>query len=170
MTRRSLISAVLLTALIALSLWLLFLEDGNNAAGNNNLLEIVGGLEVLHGQIPPETELASRPTLVVFWNTWCPSCVHELVHFRDEYSNIKDAVNLLAVNLVKGERNEAELRQFLSEADLPYPVLADREGKATEAFTFRYIPASFLLDTGGNILHSRQGRLDVDTLMQWLED
>jgi peroxiredoxin len=57
-----------------------------------------------------------------------------------------------------------------------FPVLLDQEGKTAKAWRVRVLPASFLVDTQGNVRYSVVGELDwsarevVDRVVRLLPD
>lgn len=132
--------------------------------------DVLAGLEVLHGQMPPLHELAARPSIIVTWNTWCPGCVQELAFLKEYYPQLRGRINLVAVNLTANERDVNTVREFLDEIDLPFAVLGDPDNVAGGHFQSRYIPANFLLDTYGNIVQVHEGPLTMTIIERWLHD
>ncbi len=162
MSAQTAVSLVILVLVAALAIGLMALTAGGDP------FAILNELDVMNGAMPSAQDLSGRPTLVVTWNTWCPGCIQELLYLRENHEEIRARVNLVAINLTRGERSLGEVHEFLDEAGLPYVVLADPEGKAGERFASRYIPASFLLDTGGEIINRMEGPVTLKILDEWL--
>ncbi len=167
MDRRHWISSFLIVALVALTLFLIRSTGAEEAYGD--LGHSLNEMTLLQGSVPDHDAMSMQPTLIVAWNTRCPSCVHELRHLRDNYDKLKDDLNLVAVNLTETERRLEDVEQFLAEEDLPFTVLADERGEIAEHFNFRFIPANFLVDTDGELRKSQEGLIEVQTLRSWLE-
>ncbi len=103
-----------------------------------------------------------RVTLVNFWATWCPPCVHEI-----------PSMNLLAAAYDPGEfaivsinfKESAEhVRAFMQRVAVDFPVLMDVDGKVSSRWGVFAFPSSFLLDRAGNIRYS------VNTAIEWDTD
>lgn len=133
-------------------------------------MEALMTMEVINGEMISESDLASRPTLVVKWATWCPSCVDELLYLKESHDEFAKRVNLVAVNITRNERNFNDVINLLEWADLPFLVLADKEGKTSEYFPSRFIPANFLINTNGELVESVEGPIDLKTLDNWLNN
>lgn len=103
-----------------------------------------------------------RVTLVNFWATWCPPCVHEI-----------PSMNRLAAAYDEGEfaivsinfKESAEhVRAFMQRVAVDFPVLMDVDGKVSSSWGVFAFPSSFLLDRAGNIRYS------VNTAIEWDTD
>ncbi len=170
MPAKSVRSLVILVLVVALAIAILVLGNSDDA----NLNDITGPfatlheLDVVNREMPSMQDLSQRPTLVVMWTTWCPSCIDEMLHLRDNYGEFHSRVNVIAVNLTQGERSRQAVHDFLEGADLPFTVLLDPDGKAGEQFASRYIPANFLVNTEGETVNMMEGPITLDILDQWL--
>ena len=93
--------------------------------------------------------LAARPTqpvLVHFWATWCPVC-------RAEQGTINaiahDNASVITVAMQSGSR--AEVAKYLAGQQLGFPVVNDPDGRIAAAWGVHAVPASFIIDTDGQI-------------------
>jgi len=88
----------------------------------------------------------AQPVLVHFWATWCPVC-------RAEQSTIaaiaRGNASVITVAMQSGSRDEVV--KYLSEQQLNFPVLNDPDGRISAAWGVHAVPASFIVDTGGQI-------------------
>jgi peroxiredoxin len=87
-----------------------------------------------------------QPVLVHFWATWCPVC-------RAEQNAIAaiahDDSNVITVAMQSGSRDEVV--KYLGEQQLSFPVLNDPNGRIAAAWGVHAVPASFIIDTNGQI-------------------
>jgi thiol-disulfide isomerase/thioredoxin len=104
-------------------------------------------------------ESRGRVTLVNFWATWCPPCVHEI-----------PSMNRLAAAYPPGEfaivsvnfkESPAHVRAFMGKVAVDFPVLMDEDGAASARWGVFAFPSSFILDRQGRIRYS------VNTAIEW---
>jgi thiol-disulfide isomerase/thioredoxin len=104
---------------------------------------------------PVEAVLAesSGPVVVEFWATWCGTCVSALPKLAElERQHAAQGLSVLAVHVQKGAGDEAQIRRFAEERELPFRVLLDSRGRATDAFDVGVIPTAFVYDAQGGLL------------------
>ena len=98
-----------------------------------------------------------KPVLVYFWATWCPYCVSmkpDIVELREKVS--KDKLEILGVNVGGGD-TLARLKKYQEGRPVPWPILYDRDGKATKAYRVQGIPLFVLVDKEGNVVYRGNG-------------
>ncbi|OGS96496.1 MAG: alkyl hydroperoxide reductase [Gallionellales bacterium RIFCSPLOWO2_02_FULL_57_47] len=88
----------------------------------------------------------AQPVLVYFWATWCPVC-------RAEQGAIEaiahDNPNVITVAMQSGSRDE--VAKHLGEQGLSFAVVNDPDGRVSAAWGVHAVPASFIVDTDGQI-------------------
>jgi cytochrome c biogenesis protein CcmG/thiol:disulfide interchange protein DsbE len=120
-------------------------------------------LRTLQGQPASLSALRGQVVLVNFWATWCGPCRLEMPAIQARYNDGGFAV--LAVNF-----NEPadQVRAFVDELDLSFPILLDPGGKVQELFRVRGYPTSFFVDATGVIQILHLGELSAETLDAYL--
>ena len=121
-----------------------------------------GGEQLLGSEAPNFTlpdlagnkvELASlvheKPTMLVFWATWCPSC-NEEIPILNQWSERYPHLQILAVNV---EESGNRVRAFAKKKQIRYPVLLDEKGEVAQLYGLVGIPASVLLAKGGRVIY-----------------
>jgi peroxiredoxin len=89
-----------------------------------------------------------NPTLVYFWATWCPVC-------RLEQGAIDDLAEDYPVITVATRSGDAQaLSAYLNEHALSFPVVLDETGVLAERWGVKGVPASFVIDSRGEIRHA----------------
>lgn len=96
-------------------------------------------------------DLRGEPVLVHFWATWCPICRLE-----------EDSIDALAadypvVTVATTSGTAAELRSYLQQHGLDFPVIPDEEGALGRAWGVQGVPASFIIDPDGRIAYATVG-------------
>ena len=134
------------------------------------------------------TDLAGHPqtlgsasgevTVVNFWASWCPHCRHDVDLMKDLFARYQGkGVRFVTVSV---DQNLDALNKFISEQQLPYPVVAS--GSATpDSPEFRLavlyetsgVPAYFIVDAKGVIAKTfsgsiAEGKHDLDALLKSL--
>ncbi len=91
------------------------------------------------------------PVLLIFWATWCPSCVEEIPELnRLHQTKRSDGLKILAVNV---QESQTQIKDFLKKNSIHYPIVLDSTGEVAEKYGIVGLPASVLLAKGGEILY-----------------
>ena len=111
-----------------------------------------------------------RPTVLVFWATWCSYCKAFMPYLKDiqtEYG--ADRVVILAVNVKeRGGDPDAYVK------NLDFPVTAIRDGDPiADAYGVEFIPGLMVVDGAGTVSY-RRGWTDLPAgqtvAQQWAEE
>lgn len=100
----------------------------------------------------PLSELYSEaPVLLVFWASWCPSCVEEMPLLNEWHKKFSgQGLTILGVNV---QESPGEILEFRKKQSIDYPIVLDEEGEIAEAFGLVGLPSSVFLAKGGEILY-----------------
>jgi thiol-disulfide isomerase/thioredoxin len=103
---------------------------------------------------------AYRGKVVVlnFWATWCEPCRDEMPSFnklRQAFAG--QPVMLLAVNV--GE-DAARIAEFTRKVPVEFPILLDRDARASREWKVRVMPTTFILGRDGRIRYTYAGGRD----------
>ncbi len=130
-------AALILVVVVAVGLWQTRgLPDGPAPLFGGTLLD---------GRPFALEEMRGRPLLLHFWGTWCPVC-------RLELGNIAAiAEDHQVVTIAMNSGDAEELRAYMEEHQLHFPVIPDEQGTLAARYRVRGVPASFIVDPGGVI-------------------
>lgn len=118
---------------------------------------VVGAAPALHGILLDGKPYAlpskpSQPLLVHFWATWCPIC-------RAEQSSIeslaKDNPNMITIAMQSG--SSEEVQKYMREQSITFPVVNDADNRISASWGVQAVPASFIIDTNGEIRYVEIG-------------
>jgi thiol-disulfide isomerase/thioredoxin len=114
--------------------------------------------------------LQGRAVLLNFWATWCEPCREEMPSL--EVLAKRHRADPLAVLTVNYQESESGIRRFLERVPLGLPVLLDRDGSATKAWTPRVFPTTVTIDRTGRPRHQVVGAVDWsgDLARQWVQE
>ena len=106
-------------------------------------------LKSLAGGTVTLADYRGRPLFLNFWATWCKPCRAEMTDIIAAYDAHKDQhLQVLAINLTDQERMK-DVRAFVNELQMPFPVLLDEKGKVRKSYALRGVPTSVFIDSSG---------------------
>lgn len=110
---------------------------------------------MLDGSKVTLSALQGKPTLLIFWATWCPPCRLELSklqeHIIDRYG---DKINVLPIS--RGEER-AKVEEYISKMGYTFAVGLDGDQSIYRKYATNYIPRCFVIDAKGKVLYSGVG-------------
>lgn len=88
----------------------------------------------------------SKPTVLVFWASWCPHCVRELPVLDRLHKDLRPkGVSFIGINL---DSTPGKGREFVTSRRISFPMAQAKSGVA-EAYNVTGIPSIFVLGKGG---------------------
>lgn len=95
--------------------------------------------------------LTDRPVLLIFWATWCPSCVQEIEQLNAWHAEFDETdLKIVAINV---EEDREKILMFEKDNPINYTVLLDESGEVAEAYDVYGLPVSVFLAKGGEIIY-----------------
>ncbi len=89
--------------------------------------------------------------LLVFWATWCPSCITEIPILNEWHQKFgEQGLKILAVNV---KENQQTVLDFKQKHLFEYPVVMDGDGKVADTYGLAGLPVALFLAKGGEILY-----------------
>lgn len=158
--------------------------DGNASGKNSSDQAIVAPMAdiVLTDQNGVERRLSDYRGKTVFLNffaTWCGPCQREIPDIEALYKsrgeNQDDLVVLAVANPKTADDpknsdvSEAEVKSFIKERAITYPVLMDTKSQLFRAYGIRSFPTTFMIDKDGNVFGYVTGMLTPDVMNSIVE-
>ncbi len=93
-----------------------------------------------------------RPTVLVFWASWCAPCVEEAPHLERLHAKHGTSIRFVSVSIDETHAHE-ELRRVVADLRLTYPVALDPEGTVVlpKYATAIGIPLTFVIGADGRV-------------------
>lgn len=95
---------------------------------------------------------AQGPVMLVFYATWCVTCLREIPVLKQTYKEYRDR-NLQMVGVNVGMMDTLEnAKTYALKHRLPYPVLYDQDALVAKSYGVKSFPRIFLIDEDGSII------------------
>lgn len=112
-------------------------------------------------------DYSGKVVLLNFWATWCEPCKRELPALEQAHQTYGDqGLAIIGVNLTDDEQaqggSETQIRAFLDQYGVTYPIALDMEGEVTNAYRVFPLPTSFFIDPQGRIRYVHIGELTLE--------
>ena len=107
---------------------------------------------LLDGNTVNLEDYKGKPVLIHFWAKWCPFCKIE----EGSITDIQKDWTVLTVAYQSG--NADDIKKHMQERKLQgWQTIVDEDGRLADLFGVTGVPASFILDSAGNIRFSEVG-------------
>ena len=108
------------------------------------------------------SDYRGKVVLLNFWATWCEPCRDELPSIeRLRVALARRPFVVLAVQMGGSVRTAKDAAEDLG---LRFPLLLDRDSRATAAWGIKTVPTSFLIGPDGAVAFSHVGELDWSSI------
>jgi len=108
------------------------------------------------------SDYRGKVVLLNFWATWCEPCREELPSIeRLRTALARRPFVVLAVQMGGSARTARDTAEVLG---LRFPLLLDRDSRATGAWGVKTLPTSFLIGPDGAVAFSHVGELDWSSI------
>ncbi len=110
--------------------------------------------------------LQGKPTVVVFWASWCGPCKKEAPAVVKLARSYGDRVHILGVNT--GE-DQGTAQRAARTWGMTWPVVSDGDGSLSKRYKVRGVPLVLILDAQGRVRHRNNGMpSDIHRLLDGL--
>lgn len=123
------------------------------AVPNEALTTLDGNKAQLHDYI-------GKPTMLLFWATWCIPCNEELPEVQTFYEEHGKDVNIVAINATDTEKSVEAVQQHVRSHGWTFPILIDEQKNMRQLFGALTVPTTIFLRANGEIAHEVYGPID----------
>ena len=124
-------------------------------------------LKTIDGKAYTLSDYKGKVIIMNFWTTWCGYCQIEVEELKTLHNMNEKDVQILSVLVITNETEE-EIKQFLAEKDLPYPVLID-DGLVAYQYGVNSYPRSFVITPKYKMLGYIPGYVGLDVFLDVIE-
>ncbi len=100
-----------------------------------------------------------------FWATWCIPCKEEMPLLEGIYQTFGEKLVVIGVN---AQESESEIRSFIDQNQITFPIVFDSSGELARKFLINGYPTTFFLDSAGILRNLHIGELREDILRGYL--
>lgn len=104
--------------------------------------------------------LAGTPTVVNFWASWCGPCREEMPALA---AFAKNSATIAVVGIATSD-DRRDAKRFAEEVGVDYRLAVDADGELLGKFGATGLPATFVLDSAGQIVRTHFGAIDREEL------
>ncbi len=123
-------------------------------------------LRTLDGTVVSLNQYRGKKVILNFWASWCPPCQAEMPDLQAYYAEYADE-GFVIVAIDSGE-GEADVRAFVEQYGLTFPVWLDPGMDALYAFQNPDLPSSYVIDREGTVRLSWTGQISRTMLDRYV--
>jgi thiol-disulfide isomerase/thioredoxin len=112
--------------------------------------------------------VSGEPTLLVFWEEWCPHCKREVPKLEEMAKQYQGKMKVVGLTKVTRSSTDDSVRKFLAENNVSYPVGKEKNGNLSEYYGVSGVPAAALVKGGKVVWRGHPARLNDDALKKFL--
>ena len=97
------------------------------------------------------SDYRGQVVMINFWATWCTPCREEMPAIQAVFDDYQEqGFVVLAINTTFQD-SENDVKDFVSEFNLEFPILLDRSGDVSQQYQLRGLPSTYFVDKKGVI-------------------
>src|SRR3989338_7968713 len=118
-------------------------------------------LETLDGKKARLSDYRGKKVILNFWASWCPPCREDMPEFQKIYSENKDKLVVVGVNLQESRENA---ESFIEKLGITFPILLDPSSQVKDMYNVFTQPVTYFIDESGKIVDKKFGPLTSEEI------
>ena len=113
------------------------------------------------------SDYQGKPTVVLFWASWCSACKMEMPALQAAHENYGDQINFVGIDLCGyGGDDPAEAKAVIEGEGYTFDVLYDNDGEAMFAYSAYSIPVTCFINAEGELVQGYIGALNEEIITE----
>lgn len=125
-------------------------------------------LEDIYGKNIALSDYKGKVIFLNFWATWCGPCRKEIPDFIEAYREYQD-MGMVIIGIAVSD-TEPRVLSFVENNKINYPVIMGTSKIINDYKPGNYIPATFIIDTKGQIRQKKIGPVNKQFLENWFSE
>jgi thiol-disulfide isomerase/thioredoxin len=110
-----------------------------------------------------------KPVVLNFWATWCGPCRAETPVKKRLAGDYGESIHFIGVNLTTSEGSVREVREYVDNLEVNYPIVLDTQGRVQQLYGIRGTPTTYIIDAKGRVVHKFMGAMAYGDMKRRLE-
>lgn len=113
--------------------------------------------------------IGDKPLLLIFWSTWCGTCLQELPDLKKITEIYGDKVNIVTINSFE---SGGAIRDYIEKKDVNFLMLTDGGKRVWNKYLNRGTPTHYMISRSGKIIKKSYGLAsfqDLETMLTMVE-
>ncbi|MEC0092318.1 TlpA family protein disulfide reductase [Paenibacillus macquariensis] len=106
---------------------------------------------------------ADKPTVILFFTSWCPYCNNDAPKIVQLNNKYKNDLNLYGINLISRDDIQ-DVRDFTEKYYIEYPILLDESGSIYQKYGGSGFPSLYFFNSKGEVIDQIIGSTDIATI------
>lgn len=120
-------------------------------------------LKDVNGRTVTLEDFKGEPFVLVFWATWCPTCLKEIPLLN---KLTQEGHRVVAVTLNK---NREQVKRFIEEHRIVYPILMGTYQVTIDYGNIRFLPTIFFVNAKGYIVEKSVGMFPEEKAQEFFK-
>ncbi|MDH5766889.1 MAG: TlpA family protein disulfide reductase [Gammaproteobacteria bacterium] len=121
----------------------------------------------LNGKMQSLEQYRGKWLVVNYWATWCKTCRKELPDLVSMHNDSQDQ-DIVVVGINFESINPAELKTFVEQHRINYPVLLSMPVPATPLGRVFALPTTYIIDPNGKLVAGQVGLVSQQNLLDYI--
>lgn len=106
---------------------------------------------------------SEKPSVLLFFTSWCPYCNEDAPKIVSLYNKYKDQINIYGIN-ISNRDDLNEVKKYVKKYNIEYPILKDENGDIYKNYGSPGFPTLFFIDSKGNVIDRIVGSTDIELI------
>ncbi len=123
-------------------------------------------LNTLDGKPVNLSDMQGKPALINFWASWCPPCIEETPALIQAYDELKGEGRSMEFIGIGTNDKVDNLKKFATNNDVSYVLVADPDGKVSDAYGVLGMPTTVFIDSNGIVRKIHNGAIRKEQVLE----